>query len=952
MAAVAGSERLLERDVELARLTALLAQAQAGSGAVAAIEGPAGIGKTALLEALRRQAADRGVRSLRARGRVLEAGMAFAVMRQLMEPVVLSSSAADRRRLLAGPARFGAGALGLPGGAAPDSEFAAIHGLYWLVANLAERTPLLVTVDDVLWVDGPSLSWLAYLGPRAAELRVLVVVTAREGDPQARVPAVEAVLSEVTAHRFALSALSPASAEALVRRDLGRTASAGFCAACWELTGGNPLYVRELLAAARNERLTGGEDSVAALRALASSAVGASVLGRLARMGPDAIELARAVAVLGSQHEVAVAAELAGLDAADAELIADELAAAQVLAPVRPLDYFHPLISEAVYAGIALGARRLAHRRAAAILDRTGATDSVAAHLLMTGPAGDNWVVERLSAAARDARERGAPEVAASYLRRALAEPPDELGRPELLLRLGEAEWYTGQPAAIAQLESATAEAREVSTLAAAARALAHAHVLSDRTDLGVGVLQRAAERIGQMDPQLALRLEGASALAGVVDDRTAPAANRTVDLLRVRLAEFPDPPVRLLVVAAQVAMRRAEPGHAAEQMIERALARLPDPPLNVCTSIIVTLIGLESFGTLQRLCEDMMTAARRRSAVREMIGIASFSAWALFRLGDLADAESQARWALERATGIYAFDSLAHLVEILVERDALDVAEAELARMEPPVASHSIMAVTYLMARGQLRAAQQRHEEALQDFLACGERCALLGIVLAVYHWRSAAAVEHAWLGHAHEARRLAREEVAIARAFGRPRALGVALRCEGLVEGLLCGTAGNGPHGLAILEEAVTVLESSQAPVELARAITDYGAVLRRAGRRTEARAQLERGLDLAHHWGARRIASRARAELVAAGAKPRRDAMTGRDALTASELRVARLAAAGRTNREIAQSLFITTKTASAHLSRVYRKLHITRRDQLAEALAGAVPAGSEFGGAPIS
>jgi predicted ATPase len=90
MAAVAGSERLLERDVELARLTALLAQAQAGSGAVAAIEGPAGIGKTALLEALRRQAADRGIRSLRARGRVLEAGMAFAVMRQLMEPVVLS----------------------------------------------------------------------------------------------------------------------------------------------------------------------------------------------------------------------------------------------------------------------------------------------------------------------------------------------------------------------------------------------------------------------------------------------------------------------------------------------------------------------------------------------------------------------------------------------------------------------------------------------------------------------------------------------------------------------------------------------------------------------------------------------------------------------------------------------------------------------------------------------
>ena len=106
---------------------------------------------------------------------------------------------------------------------------------------------------------------------------------------------------------------------------------------------------------------------------------------------------------------------------------------------------------------------------------------------------------------------------------------------------------------------------------------------------------------------------------------------------------------------------------------------------------------------------------------------------------------------------------------------------------------------------------------------------------------------------------------------------------------------------------------------------------------GQRTKARAQLERGLDLAHHWGARRIAGQARAELIAAGAKPRRDAITGRDALTVSELRVARLAAAGKSNREIAQELFITTKTASAHLSRAYRKLDVTRRGQLAEALA---------------
>ena len=167
-------------------------------------------------------------------------------------------------------------------------------------------------------------------------------------------------------YRMGLSALSPGSVAALVRTELGPAASAGFCSACWELAGGNPLYVRELLAAARNDGLSGAAGSVPALRALASSAVGALTLSRLARLGPEAVSLARSLAVLGSQTEVAMAADLASLDPAAAELIADELAAAQILAPARPLDFFHPLIGEAVYADLGLGARRLAHRRAAA----------------------------------------------------------------------------------------------------------------------------------------------------------------------------------------------------------------------------------------------------------------------------------------------------------------------------------------------------------------------------------------------------------------------------------------------------------------------------------------------------------------------------------------------------------------------------------------------------------
>jgi DNA-binding CsgD family transcriptional regulator len=202
---------------------------------------------------------------------------------------------------------------------------------------------------------------------------------------------------------------------------------------------------------------------------------------------------------------------------------------------------------------------------------------------------------------------------------------------------------------------------------------------------------------------------------------------------------------------------------------------------------------------------------------------------------------------------------------------------------------------------------------------------------------WRGEAALVYAISGNSAEARRLADEQLSLARASGLPRTLGISLRVSGLVEG--------GERGVELLCEAVQTLERSHSPLELARARSDYGAALRRSGHRVQARTELHRALDLAHRLGARRIANQARSELIAAGAKPRRDAITGRDALTAAELRVARLDAQGLTNREIAQALFITTKTAKAHLIRAYRKLEITRRGQLADALTTVIDDGAE-------
>ena len=245
-----------------------------------------------------------------------------------------------------------------------------------------------------------------------------------------------------------------------------------------------------------------------ALQRIAPAAVGTSVLARLGRMGAEAVALARAVAVLGAGAEVVLAAQLAELDPVVAELTADRLAAAQILAPVRPLEFFHPLIGAAVREDIAPGARRVAHRRAAALVDGEGegSLARVAAHLLACGPAGDGWVVQRLRDAAREALERGAPEVAASYVRRALSEPPAADERAALLFLLGTAEWRAGQPDAIAHLEQALAAAGEdLGTLIGASSVLALAYYVSDRAERAVEVLERARAAVGDTDAGLAL---------------------------------------------------------------------------------------------------------------------------------------------------------------------------------------------------------------------------------------------------------------------------------------------------------------------------------------------------------------------------------------------------------------------------------------------------------------
>ena len=315
------------------------------------------------------------------------------------------------------------------------------------------------------------------------------------------------------------------------------------------------------------------------------------------------------------------------------------------------------------------------------------------------------------------------------------------------------------------------------------------------------------------------------------------------------------------------------------------------------------------------------------------MLGLSCYRAFAHLRTGNLADAEADARVALEtgpRLPGFHAAVALAVLLETLAERGEFEAAETAderycLAGQFPTMVQGGWL----LAARGRLRLAERRPAAALGDLLAAGDLFARLHSLSSVTTpWRSDAALAHLALGAPAEARALAAEEVTLARTYHGPRALGVALRAAGLAEG--------GQHGIELLRQAVRVLDGSDARLEHARATADLGAALRRAGYRAESRKILRPALDLAHRCGALALTERARTELIAAGARPRRLVLSGLDSLTPSERRVAQLAASGLSNRDIAQNLFITARTVEGHLTHAYHKLAITSREQLHAAL----------------
>jgi DNA-binding CsgD family transcriptional regulator len=250
-------------------------------------------------------------------------------------------------------------------------------------------------------------------------------------------------------------------------------------------------------------------------------------------------------------------------------------------------------------------------------------------------------------------------------------------------------------------------------------------------------------------------------------------------------------------------------------------------------------------------------------------------------------------------------------------------------ANMDALIAPPRWLGDYYLQARARLRIAQGRPADALEDLFACGSIEDAFDVTTpGNTTWRSDAATLLADLGRPDDGRPLVDEELVRARAFGSARQIGTALRAAARLE----------PRetALELHREAEEVLAASADRLGHALALLELGGALRRAGQRKEARVRLTEAIDVARVCGAAPVATRAHDELVAAGARPRRDPTESRSHLTASETRVARLAAEGMTNREVAQALFLTEKTIEVHLTSTYRKLDIGSRSQLKRAL----------------
>lgn len=862
---------LWEREAELAvaerAVETLCAGAQSGSLLV--YSGEAGIGKTALLAQVRKFAAGRCT-VWAARGGETVTSVPFHVVRQLLQPALVSLTPEEAREYFGDWYEIAGPALGIaePTGRQADPQ-GVCDGLVAAVSRLSRLSwPLVLIVDDAHWADQETLHWLAAFAGHLADLPVLLIVAHRENEAVGESETHLRAVRDSARNSTTLQALTPGASAGITRATLGEHADAPFCREVWAVTGGNPYETVELLAKVQDSELEPVEETAVSLRALNATARGRGLVTRLEGLGTDVTRFAWAAAILGTGISLDLAASLAGMNRQEAEHCLARLRTARILAGGDPLEFVHPLIASAVYRSIPTATRTAMHGRAAWTVTHSGHSAATASrHLLEVHPDDDPDLVEQLRQAAREHLAVGAPDAARRCLERALEEPPLPDQHARVLFELGCATLLTSPTTTVAHLRAALAmDGLEGNVRIDAVCRLSQALVHLDQLREAVRTVDAEAERLPPGPARL--RLQAVHFMWEGIHTGEADAIERSR-----RLAELAEPlsgrdnPERaVLILRAFDAMTRGENAELVIELCDRALVngRLA-PGLGWTDTewvfeLLIMLGGSYLFADRLDRAEALFTEALRIYEISGWSGghlavAHAFVGYVHRRRGRLVEAEGFVRESLRLADRVGSglpmhWDAACMLIDTLLARghveEATDIADRY--HFAPPYPAVLVLPEVHSV-RGRLLIAQGRVKEAAEELELAERNSALHGrynTILAPWATELARIVAD---DEPERAVRLATDARIHAERFGTETAIGEALRCQAALE--------TGHRAEALLAQAVASLEASPCAYELAVARVEYGIAARST-------SELTRGLTLARACGADGLAIRARESL----------------------------------------------------------------------------------------
>jgi tetratricopeptide (TPR) repeat protein len=863
---------MLEREHERAALEGLVADVRRGGGGYIVVEGPLGVGKSALLGELVAYGASARVNILFARATRLGRDVPFGLARRLLEarvresPSALMSAWARQARPLFDGEQGGLGHAG-----------PLIDGLIALVTELVRLDgPAILAVDDAHWVDPQSLGFLTELADRCTEVRAGLAVAVDIGEASADEPELRRLRRVSGARVLVPAPLTVDAVRELVAEQLPEP-DEQLAARVAEASGGNPQLASELLASAERSDLGELELREGIVRV---------VLSRLDGLGPGTRALAQAVAVLG-EAPLRLAAELASIPRSVADAAADELVARQVLVSEGRVRFAQPVVADALLAKVPQFELAAQRHRAAQLLAADGEDDDrVAVHLARSRPAGDTWTCEVLRRAARGALERGDPLAATRLLQRAVDEPPPRTERGNVLVELARAQAAAGLPAAIEGFERALAGVEDPAHRADAWHGLSRLLQIRGDHAQAAASAARGQHELASGDPRRERLLADELASAVLVPELAADAAARIETLIA---GDSPSEPSLLALLIVNQAWRGIRVDRIA-QLAEMAVAVDPLVEADSRGFALAYVCGaLNMIDQTPRASELLSAGLQRVIQLGDPLAEVTLRctrAWARLYQGQLtlARADLDAVFAMN-ALEWPAIDGLGGPPLVVLALELGDVRGARDALRRTPAGQHNPGLAWF---EGSVALAEGDAATAFEQFQAAGvELEEVFGARNpGVLPWRTGAALAAAQLNQIDTARALADAEIHQAREVGVPRAVGVALRTAGVVS-----------SESRLLEESVDVLERSPARLELARSLMSLGLSYRRARKGVAARPPLGRAFDLARECGATALAARCLAELRASGLRPRLRPRTGVGALTASERTVAELAAQDR-------------------------------------------------------